>query len=168
MAGTGFHPRIAIGGVPVHAMLVPFPIACFTGALLTDLAYAGSAEVQWTNFSQWLLLAGTVFAGLAAVFGLLDYVLNPRPARPAIGLWHMVLNLVLFILAVVNNFVHARDGWTSVVPTGLTLSAVMVLIMIVSGFLGHRMAYAHVARDARHVDRRDERPDGRTIREDRP
>ena len=80
----------------------------------------------------------------------------------------MVLNLVLFVLAVVNNFVHARDGWTSVVPTGLTLSAVMVLIMIVSGFLGHRMAYAHVAHDARHADRRDERPDGRTIREDRP
>ena len=34
-----FRPRIAVGGVPIHAMLVPFPIVCFTGALLTDLAY---------------------------------------------------------------------------------------------------------------------------------
>jgi uncharacterized membrane protein len=156
MQRYAFRPKVAIGGVPVHAMLVPFPIACFTGALLTDLAYAGSAEIQWTNFSQWLLFVGTAFAGLAAVFGLLDYFLNSRPARPGIGLWHMGLNLVLFAIAVVNNFVHARDGWTSVVPTGLTLSALMVLIMIVSGFLGHRMAYAHVRRET--ADLQEDRP----------
>jgi len=150
-----FRPRIAVGGVPIHAMLVPFPIVCFTGALLTDLAYARSAEVQWTNFSQWLLLVGTVFAGLAAVFGLVDWFGAPRENRPAIGLWHMVLNLVLFVIAVFNNLVHARDGWTSVVPTGLTLSVIMVLIMIVSGHLGHRLAYRHVARDLPHDDRPD-------------
>jgi uncharacterized membrane protein len=151
----GFRPRIAIGGVPIHAMLVPFPIACFTGALFTDLAYAGSAQVQWTNFSQWLLAFGTVFAGLAAVFGLLDYFLNPRRARPAIGVWHMVLNLLLFGIALVNNLVHARDGWTGVVPTGLTLSLVTVAVMIVSGFLGHRMAYVHVSRDPARDPARD-------------
>ena len=147
MDRNAFRPRIAIGGVPVHAILVTFPIACFTGALLTDLAYAGSAEVQWTNFSQWLLLFGTVFAGFAALFGLIDYFGNHRSERPAIGLAHMVLNLVLFVIAVFNNLVHARDGWTSVMPTGLALSAVTVLILIVSGFLGHRMAYVHVRRE---------------------
>lgn len=142
-----FRPRVAVGGVPIHAMLVPFPIVCFTGALLADLAYAGSAEVQWTNFSQWLLLVGTVFAGLAAVLGLIDYFGNRREDRPAIGLWHMGLNLVLFVVAVFNNLVHARDGWTSVVPTGLTLSIITMLLLIVSGHLGHRLAYRHVARD---------------------
>jgi len=142
-----FRPRIAVGGVPVHAMFVPFPIVCFTGALLTDLAYAASAQVQWTNFSQWLLLFGTVFAGLAAVFGLIDYFSAPRERRPAIGLWHMALNLVLFVVAVFNNLVHARDGWTSVVPTGLTLSIITMLLLIVSGHLGHRLAYRHVVRN---------------------
>ena len=139
-------PRVAVGGVPIHAMLVPFPIVCFTGTLLTDLAYVTSAQIQWANFSQWLLLFGTVFAGLAAVFGLIDHFSNPRAARPAIGLWHMGLNLVLFVVAVFNNLVHARDGWTSVMPTGLTLSIITMLLLIASGHLGHRLAYRHVAR----------------------
>ena len=159
MDRNAFRPRIAIGRVPIHAMLVPFPIACFTGALLTDLAYATSAEVQWTNFSQWLLFFGTVFAGFAALFGLLDLLLNRAVDRPAIGWIHGGLNILLFVIAVFNNFVHARDGWTSVVPTGLTLSVIMVLIMIVSGFLGHRMVYAHVDRDVRREPfEREDRP----------
>jgi uncharacterized membrane protein len=152
-----FRPRIAVGGVPIHAMLVPFPIVCFTGALLTDLAYAASAEVQWTNFSQWLLLFGTLFAGLAALFGLIDLFSVPSERRPAIGLWHMGLNLVLFVVAFINNLVHARDGWTSVVPTGLTLSIITVLLLIVSGHLGHRLAYRHVIRDQPR-EREEDRP----------
>jgi uncharacterized membrane protein len=59
----------------------------------------------------------------------------------------MALNLVLFVVAVFNNLVHARDGWTSVVPTGLTLSIITMLLLIVSGHLGHRLAYRHVVRD---------------------
>lgn len=36
-------PRLTIAGVPMHAMLVPFPITCFTGALVTDIAYLNAA-----------------------------------------------------------------------------------------------------------------------------
>ena len=43
---------------PIHPMLVPFPIACFTGALITDIAYWKTAEMMWADFSAWLLLAG--------------------------------------------------------------------------------------------------------------
>lgn len=71
-------PKATIGGIPIHAMLVPFPIVCFVGALLTDIAYANTAVIQWTNFSQWLLAFGTLFAGLAAVFGLIDFFFGSR------------------------------------------------------------------------------------------
>lgn len=146
METNHFRPRAAIGGVPIHAMLVPFPIVCFTGALLSDITYARTAEVQWTNFSQWLLAFGTMIAGIAALFGLIDLFANPSVTRPRIGYWHLLLNLLVFILSLFNNFVHARDGWTSVVPTGLALSWLTVLVMIVSGFLGHRMAYTRANR----------------------
>jgi len=33
------------------------------------------------------------------------------------------------------------------VPTGLTLSIITMLLLIVSGHLGHRLAYRHVVRD---------------------
>ena len=143
MAREMFRPTAAIGGVPLHAMLVPFPIACFTGALLTDIAYSRTAQVQWTNFSQWLLAFGLFMGLLAALFGLIDFLAAGRD-RPAIGWLHLAGNAVILVIVGFNNFIHARDGWTGVVPIGLTLSIVTVLLLVVTGFLGHRMAYRHV------------------------
>jgi uncharacterized membrane protein len=140
-----FLPRAAIGGVPIHAMLVPFPIVCFTGALLTDITYSNSPQVQWANFSQWLLAVGLIVGALAAVFGLIDFLAAGR-SRPRIGWFHLIGNAIVLVLALINNFVHSRDGWTGVVPTGLTLSAITFLLMLVTGFLGWRMAYRHVER----------------------
>jgi uncharacterized membrane protein len=142
-----FLPRVAIGGVPIHAMLVPFPIVCFTGALLSDITYSNSPQVQWANFSQWLLAVGLIVGVLAAIFGLIDFLAAGR-TRPRIGWFHLIGNAIVLLLALINNFVHSRDGWTGVVPTGLTLSVVTFVLMLVTGFLGWRMAYRHVARPA--------------------
>jgi uncharacterized membrane protein len=147
MAREVFIPRATIFGVPIHAMLVPFPIACFTGAMLTDITYSNSPQVQWANFSQWLLAFGLIMGVLAAIFGLIDFLAAGR-ARPRIGWFHFGGNAVMLILAFINNLVHSRDGWTGVVPTGLTLSILTVLLMIVTGFLGHRMTYVHVGEPA--------------------
>ena len=145
MAREVFHPRVAIGGVPFHAMLVPFPIVCFTGAMLTDITYINSPQVQWANFSEWLLAFGLIMGVLAAIFGLVDFLAAGR-ARPRIGWVHLLGNAIVLVLALFNNLVHSRDGWTGVVPTGLTLSVITVLLMVVTGFLGWRMAYRHVGR----------------------
>lgn len=142
-------PRARFGSGPIHAMLVPFPIVCLIGAFLTDIAYARTAQVQWANFSEWLLLAGTVMAVPAAIFGLIDFLSNPPENRPRIGWWHMGLNVVAVLIAVLNNFVHARDGWTGVVPTGLILSGLTVAVLAVSGHLGGELAYRYVARHRR-------------------
>lgn len=142
-----FQPTIRIARVPLHAVLVPFPIVCFTGAMLTDYAYLRSGGVmQWSNFSAWLLAFGLIFGVAAALFGLLDFLLGGR-ARPRIGWFHFAGNAVVLLLAFFNSLVHARDGWTSVVPTGLTLSVITVVLLAVTGFLGHRMSYAYVGRE---------------------
>ncbi|MBO0749315.1 MAG: DUF2231 domain-containing protein [Porphyrobacter sp.] len=140
-----FLPKVAIGGVPIHAMFVPFPIVCFTGALLTDIVYSKTPQVQWANFSQWLLAIGLIMGVIAAIFGLIDF-LGAGRARPRIGWYHFGGNALVLVLAFFNNLVHARDGWTGVVPTGLTLSIITFLLMLVTGHLGARMAYRHVAR----------------------
>lgn len=126
-------------------MLDPFPIVCFTGALLTDIAYANTAQVQWVNFSAWLLAFGFATGLLSALFGLIDMLRRTRAERTAAAWWHMGGALLLLVIALVNNFVHSRDGWTSVVPLGLTLSAITVAVMAVSGFLGHRLVYVDSA-----------------------
>lgn len=124
-------------------MLVPYPIVCFVGALLTDIAYVNTANIQWANFSVWLITAGLVMGGLAALMGLIDYFgdRRVRAARPATP--HMLLNIAVWVLQLFNAFVHSRDGWTSVVPTGITLSAISVVLLAVSAWLGHSLVYRH-------------------------
>ena len=128
---------------PVHPMLVPFPIACFVGALVTDIVYCATAEMMWADFSTWLLVVGVIMGVLAAIAGLTDFLSNRmiRAQRPA---WpHMLGNLVVLVLSTLNVFVHTRDGWTSVYPTGLLLSAIVVLILPFTGWLGWSMVYRH-------------------------
>ena len=132
-----------IAGHPIHPMLVPFPIACFVGALITDVAYWRSAQMMWADFSAWLLAIGLVMGGLAAVAGLVDFLGN-RLIRTQAPAWpHMLGNIVVLLLALLNSFVHTRDAWTSVVPLGMTLSSITVLVMLATGWLGWAMVYRH-------------------------
>ncbi|EIM30604.1 DUF2231 domain-containing protein [Microvirga lotononidis] len=135
--------RASIAGHPIHPMLVPFPIVCFTGALVTDIVYWRTADIMWSNFSAWLLAVGLLMGGLAALAGLIDF-LSSRAIRAQAPAWpHMLGNVLVLGLSLLNAFVHSRDAWTSVVPTGLVLSAVVVLLMLVTGWLGWSMVYRH-------------------------
>jgi uncharacterized membrane protein len=139
------HPQstAAIAGHPIHTMLVPFPIVCFTLALLTDIIYWQTSDLMWAEFSAWLLLAGVALGVLAAIFGAVDFLASSevREQRPA---WpHAIGNVIVLVLAFFNNLVHAHDGWTGVVPWGLTLSALTVLVMFVTGWLGASLVHIH-------------------------
>lgn len=129
---------------PFHALLVPFPAVAFTFALFTDLAYWQSGgEIQWTNFSAWLLFAGLVFGGVALVVGLLGLLFRRRAAgrRPV---WLRAIGgIAVLVLATLNSFVHAGDGWTSVMPWGLTLSAVTVALIVILALVERTRTVRH-------------------------
>lgn len=132
-----------IAGHPIHPMLVPFPIVCFIGTVVTDIAYWRSAQMMWADFSAWLLAMGLVMGALAAIAGLTDFLGN-RMIRAQAPAWpHMVGNMMVWLLALLNAFIHTRDAWTSVVPVGLILSVLTVLILPVTGWLGWALVYRH-------------------------
>jgi uncharacterized membrane protein len=128
---------------PIHPMLVSFPIVCFVGALVTDVAYASTAEMMWADFSAWLLAVGMITGVLAAIAGLIDFFSNRLIRTHALAWLHMIGNLVVLLLALLNTLVHTRDAWTSVVPLGLTLSAIVVLILCFTTWLGRSMVYRY-------------------------
>ncbi len=129
-------------GRSFYATLVPFSTACFVGAFMTDLAYWATASVTWETFSVWLLAVGLIVAGFAVVAGLIDMVRSRRLAGLSQPLFSVSGHVVAFGLSLINVFVHSRDGYTAVVPQGLILSALVVLVLLVTGLMGSSTAPA--------------------------
>ncbi len=127
---------VRIGGHPVLRILVAFPIACFCCALVTDIAYAQTADMIWSDFSDWLLAVGVILGVFAAIAGIAALIADRRVRvlRPSLPL--IIGGPIVLALAALNNCVHSRDAWTSVVPQGLALSAITVLVILVTAWLG--------------------------------
>jgi uncharacterized membrane protein len=123
---------------PFHRVLQSFPIAGFAGALVTDIVYAWTADMIWSDFSAWLLAVGFIFGVLAAIAGLVRLVTHWRLHAGRTSAVYVIGSLIVMILAGFNNLVHSRDAWTSVMPTGLALSAVTVVVMLLTFWLGGR------------------------------
>ena len=136
MATGTIQPAARIAGHPIHAMLVPIPILCFAGTLITDIVYWRTAEMMWANFSAWLVTVGVVMAVPTAIAGLVDFAVRRRIRAQAPALLHVTGNALVLILSALNAMIHSRDAWTSVVPIGLILSAVVVAIMTFTGVMG--------------------------------
>src|ERR1700755_2458401 len=136
VAGSTFQPETgartpaSAGGRAIHQSLAPFPVAYFTAAFVTDLAYWQTTEVMWERFSVWLIAGGLVMAALVAITAVIDLAFaRQKPVWvPAL------IYLSAILLSLLNVFVHSRDGYTAVVPTGLTLSACVVVILLLFTF----------------------------------
>ena len=115
---------------PILSLLLPIPIVCFVGALLTDLSYVNSGgNLLWVNFSSWLIAAGLVFGGIAIVFLLVDGI------RGSVSWLPFLLVGSAWVVEFHNALIHARDGWTAVVPTGMILSIIGVVLILAGGWL---------------------------------
>jgi uncharacterized membrane protein len=121
-------------GRPIHAMPASFSAAYFSAALVTDLIYWQVPNVMWERFSIWLIVAGLILAGIAVIGYLIDVAGSRNIERPA---WPRVASYaVAVVLSLINAFVHSRDGYTAVVPTGLTLSGVVVVVLLLAALPG--------------------------------
>jgi uncharacterized membrane protein len=125
-------------GRPLLTVLVSFSAAYFTGALITDLVYWQTPDVLWERFSIWLIVAGLIMAGVATIAYLVDLISRGRIDKPD---WpHAAGYALAVLLALINAFVHSRDGYTAVVPTGLMLSGLVIVVLLLTFWIGTALA----------------------------
>lgn len=136
-------------GHPFHPIFVTVPIGAWVASLVFDLAsfWADDPKV-FTTGALWLIGIGIISALLAALFGLLDLVAIPRGTKAfRTGLIHMGLNLtvvVLFAAGFVLRLGSSDQAPVAVVP--LAVSVVALALLLVSGWLGGKLAYTYGVR----------------------
>lgn len=120
---------------PLHATLLAGTVPLFLGALLSDIAYTQTYQIQWANFASWLIAGALVFGGFALLFALVNLLRAERKAGQPTR--YVLLLLATWILGLVNAFQHAKDAYASM-PTGLVLSAIVMLLTLAATWTGLR------------------------------
>jgi uncharacterized membrane protein len=136
------HPRSTarIGDHPIHPMLIPFPIVCFILTFVLDVLYLrGNTGVAMAT--NWLLGVGLVMAALAAVAGLTDF-LGDKRIQGSDAIKHMLANVTAVVLEIVNLLLRLGNN-DFIASTGVWISAVVVLILVYSGWKGGDLVFRH-------------------------
>jgi uncharacterized membrane protein len=119
---------------PLHAVLLAGALTLAVGALLADITYARSFETQWKNFATWLVVVAEVLSAVVAVWALADFARLDRDRGPR-RITYLVAASFAALLGLLNALVHTGDGWQSM-PAALYLSGLVVMLLIVSTWLG--------------------------------
>jgi uncharacterized membrane protein len=135
--------KAAIGGHPLHPAVVPFPIAFLVGALVTDIVNLNTLEAFWSQASYWLLVAGLATGVLAAVLGLIDFLARPRVRSLGVAWLHFMGNGTALLVTVANVALRAGDPAAPVSTLGLTLSAIVAVLLAATGWAGGEMVFRH-------------------------
>lgn len=124
---------------PLHAIILAFPLPLFLAALVSDVAYSRTYQVQWANFSAWLIAGAMVGGGLVLLCALVGMVRYQGSGSRRPLLYFLVL-LAMWVIGFINALVHAKDAWATM-PQGLYLSVVTTLLALVAAWIGYSGFY---------------------------
>ena len=138
-----------INGHPIHPMLIPYPFALLTSAVVFDVGarmQGGERRESWSQTASHLTMAGLGSALVAAVPGIVDYfgtVPRGTSARRTAA-QHAISNvsaLLCFTLAA-----STRRAERYLPNPGLALALLGTGLLSLGGWLGGHLVYQeHVA-----------------------
>jgi uncharacterized membrane protein len=131
--------RAKLLGHPIHQMLIAFPLGLLATSLFFDLIGLATGRPALLLASFYLIAAGIIGGLVAALFGLIDFLAIPGGTRAKrIGLLHGLGNVVVVGLFALSWWL--RRGVAETPGSGpVILSAVAVMIALVTGWLGGEM-----------------------------
>lgn len=125
-----------IKGHPLHPILVSFPIALLTGALLLDLLMLLTGEQSYADAAVYALAGGLISALIAAIPGIIDYFFTVPPESSANqrALKHAMINACAVLVFAMAFLMRLKND------TGLLIIIAMegsgVILLGIAGWLG--------------------------------
>lgn len=151
----GLPSTAAIGGHPIHPMIVPYPIACLTAVVATDIAARTTGDPFWARASKWLVGAGIVTGLAAGAVGAVDYYTIRRAREKKTGQLHAYGNPVAIGLAVASFALRRGDEEPGDGAVGLSVATAGLLG--VTAWAGAELSYRHMIGVVGHDDQHDHR-----------
>lgn len=121
-------------------MLITLPIGLWIFSLVSDLFYLfGNGSENWRIVAYYTMAGGIVGALLAAIPGFIDLLSLPKGVK-RITVTHMSINLAVVLLYLINFWMRSQGVETT---TPQWLSAIAIIALAFSGWLGGRMVHVH-------------------------
>ncbi|HEX8517456.1 MAG TPA: DUF2231 domain-containing protein [Bacteroidia bacterium] len=140
------YSKIKIAGHPLHAMLVPFPVAFYTATMVCFMTYACTSDPFWYRVAVNANIAGVATGALAALPGFIDWLNIPKIKKARkVGIAHMLCNVIALLLFGLNAYLHCNHtgGAESGATTAIILSTSGFVLTLVAGFLGWSLVQKH-------------------------
>jgi nitrite reductase/ring-hydroxylating ferredoxin subunit/uncharacterized membrane protein len=134
--------RASIKSHPLHPMLIAFPIGLLVTSLVFDLIARWRDLPSLASAAWYCVIAGLVGAAIAAIPGIIDLfaIVPSKSEARSRGYLHALANTFVIIAFIADA---AYRGTPNVMPdnTSLVLSAIGVILIGVSGWLGSTLIY---------------------------
>jgi len=138
--------KVKIAGHPIHPMLVAFPVAFYTAALVCYIVYSFNGDPFWFKVAVVANFAGVITALAAAIPGFIDWLFIPSDASAKkTGFFHMIFNVVALLCYAIVAFTVCNK-WDDPQPTlglAIPLTATGFILTMVAGFLGWALIQKH-------------------------
>jgi uncharacterized membrane protein len=133
---------VAVVGHPIHVLMVHFPIAFVIATLGVDVFYWWSGDPFWVRVGLWA--AGfTFWSGVAASIAGTGELLLVRGIRLREASWsHAIAAMTLLAITAANWGLRLHYP-ESILPHGLTLSAVAAGMAGFAGWHGGKLVFDH-------------------------
>lgn len=152
-------PRSLVAGPyghPFHATLVTIPIGAWVASVIFDIiAFTMEEPESYVLGAQWLIGIGIVGAIIASIVGAVDLsTLAHRTRARTVALTHMAINLTVIALFLISLVIRLSDGVDAISTIAVIISAVAILLLMASGWLGGELAYRYGVRVADETTQR--------------
>lgn len=135
-----------VGGHPIHPMLIAYPFALLSSAVVFDLGARKTASRAWSQTATHLTTAGLGSGLAAAVPGVIDYfgTVPPRTTARRSATLHALCNVSALACFAVSTSTRGPDR--SLPKAGLALALLGTSLLSLGGWLGGQLVYReHIA-----------------------